>query len=142
MFREKRKEVVDVAEKLLRKTGLTDKTICTILRTLHFGITLITVSILLFGSKRWVLIVLFFNILVYILFYLYEGCILSSLEHRFTKEEFTVIDPFITFFNAELTHENRYTYSIYSSMLGFSLTIVIYYMRFMYGAKTEDITML
>ena len=79
MFREKRKEVVDVAEKLLRKTGLTDKTICTILRTLHFGITLITVSILLFGSKRWVLIVLFFNILVYILFYLYLNTVILCI---------------------------------------------------------------
>lgn len=132
MFRTKRKTLVDDAEKLIRKIGLTDKTVCFILRALHFGVSIFTIITLFFGSKNWVLLVFILNIMIYILFYIFEGCILSSLEHRFTNEQFTVIDPFLSLMNVPLTNENRYTYSIYSSLFGFSLTLGIYYVRFIY----------
>ena len=130
MLKERRKQIVDTAEKLLRKTGLADNRICTTLRIIHFSITFITILILLFGPKVWVQIIIFLNVLVYICFYLFDGCILSSLEHRFTNDEFTVIDPFIKLIGAEISHENRYIYSLYSSIIGFLLSLVIYYVRF------------
>jgi hypothetical protein len=130
MPKKERTQIVDIAETFLRRTGLTDKSLCTTLRIIHFSITFITILILLFGPKVWVLITMFLNILVYICFYLFEGCILSSLEHRFTNDEFTVIDPFIKIIGAEVTHANRYIYSLYSSIFGFLLSLVIYYIRF------------
>ena len=129
MFRENRNKLVDIAEHFIRKSGISDKTISTTMQIIHFFIPLITMLIVLFGTKFWVLLVIFYSIVVFISFFMFEGCILSSLEHRFTVEDFTVIDPLLTLINVDLTYENRYTYSIYSSILGFLLMVVIYSKR-------------
>ena len=128
--RELRKNLVDFGEKVLRKSRLADKTICTILRVLHFGISIFTIGILLFGSQYLFFIVIYLNLLIYLLYFIFEGCLLSKLEHRFTNDEYTVIDPFLVFFNIELTNENRYKYSFISSIFGAMATYILYKIRF------------
>ena len=55
------------------------------------------------------------------------------MEHCFTDDEFTVIDPFLELINVELTNENKTIYSLYSSIMGFIFTFILYYFRFMYS---------
>ena len=102
-IRELRKNLVDFGEKILRKSGLADKTICAILRFLHLGISIFTIGLLLFSTRFWFFVVVSLNILIYLLYFVFEGCILSKLEHRFTDDEYTVIDPFLILFKIELT---------------------------------------
>ncbi len=125
-----RKKTVDFGETVLRSSGLTDKYICALLRFLHFGISLLTGYLLLFGSKKWFLFVVFINIIVFTMFFLCNGCILSKLEHRFTDDEFTVIDPLLMLIGVELTNDNRYKYSLYSNIFASLSTFGLYCVRF------------
>jgi hypothetical protein len=129
-YKDIRKNLVNYGENTLRTTGLSDKIICTLLRILHFGISIFTGLLLFFGSKTWFLIVIFINIIVFIMFYIFDGCILSKLEHRFTKDEFTVIDPFLMCIGIELTNENRYKYSLLSNIFASIFTFGLYCFRF------------
>jgi hypothetical protein len=125
-----RTKIVDFGEALLRSTGLADKHICALLRLLHFGISLFTGYLLLFGSKKWFIFVVFINILVFTMFFLFNGCILSKLEHRFTNDEFTVIDPLLMLIGVELTNDNRYKYSLFSNIFASLFTFGLYWVRF------------
>ena len=130
MFKEIRKQLVDKAEHLIRRTGLSDKLICNLLRTMHAILPLFTGFILFFGSKFWFLVVAFINILVFVLFFIFSGCILSSLEHRFTKDDYTVIDPLLIVLGVELTKANREKYTLWSNILNVVLVAILYYVRF------------
>jgi hypothetical protein len=130
VYKNVRNTFLNNAESIIRKSGLSDKVICTVLRIIHFVIPVITIILLIIGTKELFLIIIVFNIIVFILFFLFDGCILSRLEHCFTEDKFTVIDPFLMLCGIELTNKNRTTYSIYSSILGFIATYVIYVVRF------------
>jgi hypothetical protein len=130
MFKDKDDKFVDMCENFIRSINLSDKSTCMLLRTLHFTMPIVTVIIMLIGSKTWFKIIIFFNIIVFILFLIFHGCILSKIEHRFTDDDFTVIDPFLEIINVELTNENRHVYSLYSSINGFMVTFGLYYYRF------------
>lgn len=134
-FKNIRNNIVDRLEKYIRKLNLSDTLVYNILRGLHFGISIITGLILLFGSKFWFLCILIINIVVFSFFFLFHGCIITKLEQRFTTDDFTVIDPFLNFINVELTNENRYKYSIISNMFTCVITFFIYYIRF---GKNKD----
>ncbi len=134
-----RKKLVNFGENTLRSTGFSDKFICMLLRFLHFGISIFTGLLLFFGSKKWFLFVILINIIVFIMFYIFDGCILSKLEHRFTKDEFTVIDPFLICIGVELTNENRYKYSLLSNIFACIFTFGLYYFRFGSPIKNEPI---
>jgi hypothetical protein len=129
-FKHIRKQLVGWAERIIRKTGMSDEFICGTLRFFHFIIPVITVILLFVSTQKIFMIVVLFNIIVFILFFLFDGCILSRLEHCFTDDSFTVIDPFLMIIGVELTNENRTRYSIYSSLLGFAVTYGIYQLRF------------
>jgi hypothetical protein len=135
MFKDFRDKIVDIVESNIRKTNLSDKSICMLMRTLHFSVPLVTTTILLIGSDWWFKAMIVFNIFVFFLFFIFDGCILSKLEHRFTEDEFTVIDPFLELIKVELNNENRRIYSLYSSIMGFILTFGLYYVRFILPAK-------
>jgi len=133
MFKNIRDNLVHIVESYIRKTNLSDKSICVLLRTVHFSFPIVNGFILLFGPDSWFKLIIYFNIFVFFIFFIFDGCILSKLEHCFTDDEFTVIDPFLELINVELTNENRTTYSLYSSIMGFIFTFILYYYRFMYS---------
>ena len=130
MFKDKGDKFVDLCENCIRSINISDKSTCMLLRTLHCIMPVVTVVIMLIGSKTWFHIIIFCNIVVFILFLIFHGCILSKIEHRFTDDEFTIIDPFLEILGIELTNDNRHVYSLYSSINGFMVTFGLYYYRF------------
>ena len=73
------------------------------------------------------------------MFNLFGGCILSRLERRFCHEDYTIIDPILEFINVPLTNNNRHRYSIYSALTCFTLTAIVYYIRFIYKWGKRDV---
>ena len=102
-------------EKLLRKTKLSDKTICKCLRAFHYFFPLLAAFFIFFGSKKMFKYTVIFNIVIFLLFNIFKGCILSKLERRFCDDDYTVMDPFLNFLNIPTTNKNRVKYSTYSS---------------------------
>ena len=131
-YHKKRNQLIDLAEKFIRTTNVKDNIACLTLRIFHFIIPVISVSILLFGVMHWFMTITLINIIIFTMFFMFDGCILSRIEQRFSEkgDDFTVIDPFLILVDVECTNENRTIYSIYSSLMGFIATYLIYYYRF------------
>ena len=72
------------------------------------------------------------HILIFIMFFAFDGCILTRIERRFSEncDDFTVIDPILNLIHVNRTNENRMIYSVYLSLIGFLATYLIYYYRF------------
>ena len=132
LFKEKRNQLIDFAERFIRTTNVQDNIACLTLRIFHLFIPVISISILLFGVRNWFMTITLINIIIFTMFFMFDGCILSRIEQRFSEkgDDFTVIDPFLILVDVERTNENRIMYSIYSSLLGFIATYLIYYYRF------------
>ncbi len=126
------KKLLDNWEKILRKTGFSDAHICKGLRAFHIFFPNLAAFFIFFGSKRMFKITVFANVIIFLMFNCFHGCILSKLERRFCDDDFTVMDPSLNFLNIPTTHENRYKYSIYSALTCFIGTGIIYYLRFVY----------
>ena len=130
MFKETQLKIVNAAERALRKTGLTDKTIVTLLRWIHYFLFFMPLYIIAVGSKRWFICVLIFIYIIYAIFLIFNACMLTKLEYRFAHDDFVVIDPLLLIFNADKTNTNRYNYTIgLNVFIGISLPL-IYYLRF------------
>ena len=132
VIKEKRKMLVNRIEFFIRKTNLNDTTICLTLRIVHCAIPTISMVIILTGSRYWVIAAEATNIIIFIMFFVFDGCILTRIERRFSEKEndFTVIDPILKLLHVDHTNEYRMRYSIYLSLLGFLSTYLIYYYRF------------
>ena len=132
VIKEKRKMLVNRIECFIRKTNLNDTTICLTLRIVHYAIPTISMVIILTGSRYWVIAAEATNIIIFIMFFVFDGCILTRIERRFSEKEndFTVIDPILKLLHVDHTNEYRMRYSIYLSLLGFLSTYLIYYYRF------------
>lgn len=131
------KLVLDTCESCLRKTGFNDSQICWALQTFHFIFPNIAAFFIFFGSKRAFKVAVLINIIIFILFVSLNGCILTRLERRFTESDYTILDPVLDFLGWEKTHENRVKYSIYSAILCFIGTLIIYYLRFVYKWEND-----
>ena len=126
------KKLLDVWEKLLRKTGLSDYQICRGLRAFHMFFPNLAAFFVFFGSKRIFKLTVLANVIIFIMFNFFHGCILSKLEHRFCNDDFTVMDPALEFFCIPVTNDNRYKYSVFSALTCFAGIGIIYYLRFVY----------
>jgi hypothetical protein len=137
MFKEQQKEYVDKAEAFLRKSGFSDKTIHNLLIGFHLFIIILSFVVFLFGSKPWFYLIVFLNISVYLSFLIFNSCILSKLECRFSDNDFNIIDPILVLIKKEQNEENRKKYTKISFVF-LSLSILIsYYIRFG-RSKTPD----
>ena len=76
MFKEQQKEIVNKAEAFLRRSGLSDKNIHRLLLGFHLFLIISTVCIVLFGSKLWFYLIVFLNISIFLLFFIFGGSII------------------------------------------------------------------
>ena len=126
------KQLLEMAETLLRNTGMEDKTICYMLRAVHIFFPLLAACFIFFGSKQLLKLTVLCNIIVFILFLIFKGCILSKLERRFCQDDFTIIDPIISLLGLSLKDEVRVEYSFFLNILCILGAVIIYYLRFIY----------
>ena len=126
------KKILDYCEKMLQSSGISKKNICILLRSVHFALPIINGLILLLAPYFLFKAVLILKICIFSLFIIFDGCILSRLEQRFSEldDKYTIIDPFLELYKIPLNNENRKKYSLYIWGSCFILTYLIYYFRF------------
>jgi hypothetical protein len=132
-------KLLDFSEKLLRKSNLSDNIICNILRFFHTIFPLAVAYIILFGSKKMFFFIMVGNIIIYVLFFIFNGCILTRLEKRFCDTDFIVIDPVLEYLDIPINHDTRFKYTVYWFIFNFTLALGIYYYRFMRNKTDTEI---
>lgn len=128
-----KKKILDSLENKLdmisSKTQITKREIGIIIRLFHSMMPVLPLLTVLFVSKKLVLFHIIFLIMIMTLFYFFNGCLLSLLEYRLIKDDYSVADPFLNLILVEITNETRKKYTIIT-FIG-----ILLYFIFVYNVK-------
>lgn len=129
---------LDYFEKLLRKSGMSNETISFGLRGIHILLGFTLYYCIIFGNKKTFKKAIIAMVFVFSIFFIFNGCILTRLERRFSQDDFIVIDPLIKFCNLSCDHNTRFRFTIYFNLLTLFLSGIIYYFRFIYKWNHQE----
>ena len=112
------------------KTQITKREIGIIIRLFHSMMPVLPLLTVLFVSKKLVLFHIIILIMIMTLFYFFNGCLLSLLEYRLIKDDYSVADPFLNLILVEITNETRKKYTI------ITFICILLYFIFVYNVKS------
>jgi hypothetical protein len=127
----KRNEIVEKMKTYFQSGKLTDKSLGIMMRTFHIS-TPVSYLILSVLAPRYVVnIVAALLLVIFFMFFVFGGCILSMVENKICNDDFTIADPFLELLEMEKTSKNRFNisltiFTIYNIIIG-----IIYYIRFL-----------
>ena len=127
----KRNEIVEKMKKYFQSGKLSDKSLGIMMRTFHIS-TPVSYLILSVLAPRYVVnIVAALLLVIFLMFFVFGGCILSMVENKICNDDFTIADPFLELLEMEKTSKNRFNisltiFTIYNIIIG-----IIYYIRFL-----------
>jgi hypothetical protein len=133
--RERRKKLKNILieniDTTLSKLPLSRLSLGILIRSIHICSPLIFFLLLLFSNNKILCnIVIIFIILAIVLFLLFNGCFISSLENRIIGDDFNVIDPFLEIFNIQINFKNRLKMSYLIGVSYFFIILYIFIYRF------------
>tara|TARA_B100000482_G_C12613865_1_gene300338 strand:- start:333 stop:743 length:411 start_codon:yes stop_codon:yes gene_type:complete len=128
-----KKKILDSLENkvdmISSKTQITRREIGIIIRLFHSMMPVLPLLTVLFVSKKLVLFHIIFLIMIMTLFYFFNGCLLSLLEYRLIKDNYSVADPFLKLILVEINNETRKKYTI------ITFIFILLYFIFVYNIK-------
>ena len=124
------KRVMNGINKITTNTGLSEKSVANIIRTLHFALPFFLLFFISYGPNILVLFSIFFLIIIYSAFIILQGCLLSSIESFMFKDDFFITDPALELCRMELTTKNRFRISYIVGGIYLILICYIIYSRF------------
>jgi hypothetical protein len=89
-----------------------------------------TTLVLLFGTQLFALLTVGVLIIALICFWIFKGCILSSIEYKLDNIDITLMDPLVEILGYEINPENRLTVAKWTSAFYMIFAILLYYIRF------------
>ena len=114
----------------LKSINLSDKTIAFFIRSFHMNLPMYYIVVMVYGSKIINICLLGFLICASISFIVFDGCILSRIEHEMDGLDVTLVDPLLEIMYLDTTNENRMNISIAIAFCYMSLAFSIYFIRF------------
>ena len=137
--RKQKEKVVDYLEELCETSRISKKTLGQTIRSYHVSLPFVVLILLFYGTQLTVSIAAINLFVVFILFFISNGCLLTMLEHRLCGDEFTIADPFIETFGMESTSANRILISYFIAIGFFIFFFIVYYFRFYYKSKIVNV---
>ena len=125
-----RKKVINFLYNYIDTSNISNKSYGHIIRSVHLSMPIIFLIIISIATYRTCIINFYFLFITVILFYLFNGCFITMLELKLLKDNFTIIDPFIEYFNFKLTNDSRLIMTLYIMTLYWYIFLFIIYMRF------------
>ena len=128
--KEQKVKILDYLEEQCGKSRISKKTLGYTIRSYHISCPFIIMLLLFYGSQL-VVTVAFLNLLMVLTcFFMFNGCMLTMLEHRLCGDEFTIADPFIEYLGMESHSRNRMLISYCIAVSYFAFFLLVYYYRF------------
>jgi hypothetical protein len=116
----------------LENIPISKKLLCLIIRSVHFSLPIIIFTVVMCASKFFALLFIIFSFIIVLMYVLFGGCILTILEKRLCKENYTVVDPFIELFGLEINSKNRKSFTLCTMLPLLVIILLIFYLRFIY----------
>ena len=106
--KEKRNQIVDKIKNLFQSGKLSDKSLGIMMRTFHIS-TPVSYLILSVLAPRFIVnIVAALLLAIFLMFFVFGGCILSMVENQICNDDFTIADPFLELLEMEKNSKNRF----------------------------------
>jgi hypothetical protein len=126
----KRNEIVEKMKTYFQSGKLSDKSLGIMMRTFHIS-TPVSYLILSVLAPRYVVnIVAALLLVIFLMFIVFGGCILSMVENKICNDDFTIADPFLELLEMEKTSKNRFNISLTIFTIYNIIIAIIYYIRF------------
>lgn len=124
------KKIISYIIDKLRKTGLSDQTLAMNIRLIHIFFPYFIMYCIFYASKYISIIIVLFTIISLMMFYIFDGCLLSKLEYKLDGLNYTIIDMYLEILNIEKTNYNRKKYTFIAGIIFLFILIVVYIHRF------------
>ncbi len=124
-----RKMLVNDCINNLRKSGLPDKTLGFLLKSLHFHTPWYHMIYFMFLPKPFALLALVPLLIAFVLFMYLDGCFLTIVEYKLCQNDLNIIDPYILLGGDEITPTTRYWYTMAIAIIYFTIAFLILYVR-------------
>jgi hypothetical protein len=129
--KEKRNQIVDKIKNLFQSGKLSDKSLGIMMRTFHIS-TPVSYLILSVLAPRFIVnIVAALLLAIFLMFFVFGGCILSMVENQICNDDFTIADPFLELLEMEKNSKNRFNISLTIFTIYNIIIAIIYYIRFL-----------
>jgi len=123
---------INFLENICNNIPISNKLLGLIIRFVHFNLTMVILIFVLFAPKFLALLFIIFTFIIIIMYILLGGCILTILEQRLCKENYTIFDPFIKLIGLEINFKNRKLFTLYTIVTFLTIILSIFYFRFIY----------
>jgi hypothetical protein len=137
--REQKTKIIDYLEKLCETSRISKKTLGNTIRSYHVSCPFVVLILLFYGTQLCVTISAINLIIVFGMFVITNGCLLTMLEHRLCGDEFTIADPFIETLGIELNSKNRVNISYCIAISYLLFFFLVYYYRFIFKKKISAV---
>jgi hypothetical protein len=125
-----RDNCIKFLENICNNIPISNKLLCLIIRSVHFSLPIIIFTVVMCASKFLALLFIIFSFIIVLMYVLFGGCILTILEQRLCKENYTVVDPFIKLFGLEINSKNRKSFTLCIMLPLLVIIVLIFYFRF------------
>ena len=126
----KRNEIVEKMKTYFQSGKLSDKSLGIMMRTFHISTPVSYLILSLLAPRYVVNIVAGLLLVIFLMFFVFGGCILSMVENKICNDDFTIADPFLELLEMEKTSKNRFNISLTIFTIYNIIIAIIYYVRF------------
>lgn len=130
MSKEKRNKIVEHYKNKWESGKFSKKSLGIMMRSFHISTPIYFILVTLFAPKNVVWVVLFLLVIILLMFFIFDGCILSMIENRVCNDDFTIADPYLEALEWEKNSKNRFNVTLIVGLIYYIMIGIIYYIRF------------
>ena len=128
--KEKRNKIVEYFKNKCDDRKLSKKSLGIMMRSFHLSTPVCFILITLFAPKKVIWFILFLLVAILLMFFIFDGCILSMIENKVCNDDFTIADPFLEVLEWDKNTKNRFNVTMVVGLSYYILIGIIYYIRF------------
>ena len=128
--KEKRNNIVEHFKNKWENGKLSKKSLGIVMRSFHMSTPVFFILIALFAPKHIVWVALFLLVVIFFMFFIFDGCILSMIENKVCNDDFTIADPFLEVLEWDKNTKNRFNVTLVVGLSYYIVIGIIYYIRF------------
>jgi hypothetical protein len=128
--KEKRNNIVEHYKNKWENGKLSKKSLGIVMRSFHMSTPVFFILIALFAPKHIVWVALFLLVVIFFMFFIFDGCILSMIENKVCNDDFTIADPFLEVLEWDKNTKNRFNVTLVVGLSYYIVIGIIYYIRF------------
>ena len=128
--KEKRNKIVEQFKNKCDNSKLSNKSLGIMMRSFHMSTPVCFILLALFAPKQVVWAVFVLLVIILVMFFAFDGCILSMIEDKVCNDDFTIADPFLEYLDWKKTTKNRFNVTLIVGLTYYVAIGIIYYIRF------------